>query len=110
MIAELGQISLLATLLCALALGTFPLIGAATGNKRLMSVANSAALLQLFLVAVAYIILTYAFVIQDFSIAYVVNNSNSLLPMGYRYSAVWSAHEGSLLLWQLILSAWIAAV
>ena len=110
MTAELGQILLLAALLSALALGIFPLIGATTGNRRLMSVANSAAVLQCLLVAAAFIILTHAFVIQDFSVAYVAHNSNSLLPMGYRYSAVWSAHEGSLLLWQLILSVWIAAV
>ncbi len=110
MTAELGQISLLAALLCALSLGIFPLIGAASGNRRMMSVANSAALLQCFLVGLAFIILTSAFVVQDFSVDYVARNSNSLLPMGYRYSAVWSAHEGSLLLWQLILTVWIAAV
>jgi len=110
MTVELGQITLLAALLCALCLGMFPLAGAAFGNRRLMSVASSAALLQCFLVALAFIILTSAFINQDFSVEYVARNSNSLLPMGYRFSAVWSAHEGSLLLWQLILSLWIAAV
>lgn len=110
MTVELGQVTLLAALLCAACLGTFPLVGAAVGNRRLMSVASSAAFLQCVLVGLAFVILTSAFINQDFSVEYVARNSNSLLPMGYRFSAVWSAHEGSLLLWQLILSLWIAAV
>ena len=110
MTVELGQISLLAALLSALCLGLFPMIGAYTGNRRLMAVASSAALIQFLLVAISFVILTAAFVTQDFSVEYVARNSNSLLPMSYRYSAVWSAHEGSLLLWELILAFWIAAV
>jgi cytochrome c-type biogenesis protein CcmF len=110
MTAELGQIALLAALLTALSLGLFPMIGSYTGNQRLMSIAGSASLLLCLLVAIAFGILTSAFVVQDFSVEYVARNSNSLLPMAYRYSAVWSAHEGSLLLWQLILTLWITAV
>ena len=110
MTAELGQIALLAALLTAIALGVFPMVGTYTGNRRLMSIGYSAALLQALLVLISFGILTSAFVIQDFSVEYVARNSNSLLPMSYRYSAVWSAHEGSLLLWELILCAWIAAV
>ena len=110
MTVELGQIALAAALLTALTLGIFPLIGSYTGNRRLMAIAPAAALVQCLLLMIAFGILTAAFVVQDFSVEYVARNSNSLLPMHYRYSAVWSAHEGSLLLWELILAVWIAAV
>ena len=110
MTVELGQISLLAALLTAFALGLLPMIGSYTGNRRFMAVSTTASLIQFLLVIVSFGILTSAFITQDFSVEYVARNSNSLLPMGYRYSAVWSAHEGSLLLWELILSLWIAAV
>jgi cytochrome c-type biogenesis protein CcmF len=110
MTVELGQISLLAALLAALTLGLLPMIGSYTGNRRLMAVSTTGALIQLLLVLISFGILTSAFVTQDFSVEYVARNSNSLLPMSYRYSAVWSAHEGSLLLWELILAVWVAAV
>jgi cytochrome c-type biogenesis protein CcmF len=110
MTVELGQISLLAALLASFSLGLFPLIGTYNGNKRLMAVASSAALIQAALVAISFGILTSAFITQDFSVEYVARHSNSLLPMNYRVSAVWSAHEGSLLLWELILALWTAAV
>jgi len=110
MTAELGQISLLAALLTAISLGLFPLIGTYTGNKRMVAMASSAAIIQALLLIIGFGILTSAFVIQDFSVEYVARNSNSLLPMRYRYSAVWSAHEGSLLLWELTLTLWTAAV
>ena len=110
MTVELGQIALLAALLTAFSLGVFPMIGSYTGNRRLMAVSTSASLILCLLLMIAFAILTSAFVNQDFSVEYVARNSNSLLPMMYRYSAVWSAHEGSLLLWELILCLWIAAV
>ena len=110
MTVELGQIALLAALLTAFSLGVFPMIGSYTGNRRLMAVSTSASLILCLLLMIAFGILTSAFVNQDFSVEYVARNSNSLLPMMYRYSAVWSAHEGSLLLWELILCLWIAAV
>src|SRR3990172_1417418 len=110
MTGELGQVLLLAALLVALLLGSMPLIGAHYGNQRLMSVGSRAALVQCLLVAGAFGVLTSAFITQDFSIEYVARNSNSRLPMEYRFSAVWGAHEGSLLLWELILSLWTAAV
>ncbi len=75
-----------------------------------MSTARPLAFSQLVLIGIAYAILTHAFIVHDFSIAYVANNSNSLLPTIYQYTAVWGAHEGSLLLWVFILSLWIAAV
>jgi cytochrome c-type biogenesis protein CcmF len=110
MTVELGQISLMAALLTAFSLGLIPMIGSYTGNQRMMRVGTTAALVQCLLLIISFGILTSAFVIQDFSVEYVARNSNSLLPMQYRYSAVWSAHEGSLLLWELILCLWIAAV
>ncbi len=110
MTGELGQVLLLAALLVALLLGSMPLIGAHYGNQRLMSVGSRAALVQCLLVAGAFGVLTSAFITQDFSIEYVARNSNSRLPMEYRFSAVWGAHEGSLLLWELILCLWTAAV
>ena len=110
MIAELGQVTLLGALLISLALGILPLIGASRGNQKLMAVATTASIAQFMLVAGAFAMLTWAFVVQDFSVEYVALNSNSQLPLQYRYSAVWGSHEGSLLLWELILCLWTFAV
>ena len=110
LLPEFGQIALILALLISLLLSTLPLIGAQRGLAPWMAIARPAAWAQLALVGVAFAILTWAFVAQDFSVRYVATNSNSLLPMMYRYSAVWGAHEGSLLLWALILAAWTAAV
>jgi cytochrome c-type biogenesis protein CcmF len=110
MIPEIGQVTLMGALLIAFVMGTLPMIGASTGNQRLMKIGQTGAIAQFFLVAGAFAILTWAFVMQDFSVEYVARNSNSLLPMEYRFSAVWSSHEGSLLLWELILCLWTFAV
>jgi len=110
MLAELGQVALLLALLVAALQALMPLLGAQRGIGPLMALARPAAYLQLSLVALAFAILTRGFVAQDFSLRYVAENSNSLLPMVYRYTAVWGAHEGSLLLWALILALWTAAV
>ena len=75
-----------------------------------MRLARPAALAQAVLVALAFAVLTGSFVINDFSVRYVASNSNTLLPMVYRYTAVWGSHEGSLLLWALILASWTAVV
>jgi cytochrome c-type biogenesis protein CcmF len=107
---ELGQVALAFALLLALLLGTVPLVGAQREIEAWMGTARPLAYGLLVFVATAFALLTHAFVVQDFSVAYVASNSNSLLPMIYRYSAVWGAHEGSLLLWVLILALWIAAV
>ena len=106
MTAELGQVLLLIALLTAIMMGIFPLIGARTGNEGLMSVATRGAVAQAVMLTGAFALLTRAFVVQDFSVEYVAMNSNSLLPLKYRFSAVWGAHEGSLLLWELILALW----
>ncbi len=110
MIPEIGQIALCGALLASLAMGILPLFGALRGDGRLMSVALRGALVQFLLILAAFALLTWSFVVQDFSVEYVARNSNSLLPMHYRISAVWGAHEGSLLLWMLILSGWTLAV
>jgi len=109
-IPELGQFALILGLVLAIIQATIPLIGAQTGRTPLMAVARSAAYGQFVFIAISFAALTTAFVQQDFSVVYVAQNSNSLLPMMYRFSAVWGAHEGSLLLWALILAAWTMAV
>ena len=110
LLPEFGQIALILALAAALLQAILPLLGAQRGLVPWMAVARPGAWAQLVLVGIAFAILTWAFVVQDFSVRYVATNSNSLLPMVYRYSAVWGAHEGSLLLWALILSVWSAAV
>ncbi|TWI12622.1 heme lyase CcmF/NrfE family subunit [Aerolutibacter ruishenii] len=110
MLPELGQITLILALLVSVLQATLPLVGAQRGIAPWMAVARPAVYAQLLLVGLAFAVLTWAFVVQDFSVAYVAKNSNSLLPMMYRYSAVWGSHEGSLLLWALVLALWTAAV
>jgi cytochrome c-type biogenesis protein CcmF len=110
MIPELGQFCLILALLLAAAQCVLPLLGAHLGNRALIATARPAVAGQAVFVALAFGLLTYAFVGQDFSVAYVAQNSNSLLPWYYRFSAVWGAHEGSLLLWMLILNVWTVAV
>jgi cytochrome c-type biogenesis protein CcmF len=107
---ELGQVALVLALLVAAVQALLPLAGAHRGLAPWMAVARPAAYAQLVLVASAFAILSYGFASQDFSLRYVVENSNSLLPWYYRYTAVWGAHEGSLLLWALILALWTGAV
>ncbi|MGB0133720.1 heme lyase CcmF/NrfE family subunit [Dokdonella sp.] len=110
MLPELGQFALILALLLSAVQLVLPLIGAHTGNRSLMAVARPAATGQFVFVLIAFVLLTYAFMVQDFSVAYVAQNSNLQLPWYYRFSAVWGAHEGSLLLWILILSLWTMAV
>ncbi|WP_133501133.1 heme lyase CcmF/NrfE family subunit [Cognatilysobacter terrigena] len=110
MLPEIGQFALLLAFVVAIAQATLPLIGAQRGITSWMDVARPAAYAQLGCIAIAFGVLTHAFVTQDFSVKYVAENSNSLLPMAYRYSAVWGSHEGSLLLWALVLALWTGAV
>ncbi len=107
---ELGQVTLILALLVAVLQAALPLVGAQTGRSAWMAVARPAAYAQLLMVLCSYVALTVAFVMQDFSVRYVAENSNSLLPLMYRYTAVWGAHEGSQLLWALILAGWTAVV
>ncbi|MFP5382800.1 MAG: heme lyase CcmF/NrfE family subunit [Gammaproteobacteria bacterium] len=110
MLPEIGHFALVLALVLALVQGTLPLVGAARRDASLMAVARPAALLQFIVLAFSFACLVAAFLGNDFTVTYVANNSNSLLPWYYRFSAVWGGHEGSLLLWVLLLSAWAAAV
>ena len=110
MLGELGHYALNLALLVAVIQSIVPLVGAHRYRGDWMAVARPAAFAQLTLVLFAFVILTHAFVVQDRSLQYVADNSNSLLPLIYRYTAVWGAHEGSLLLWLLVLAGWTAAV
>src|SRR5436190_7019046 len=110
MIAELGHFALALALGVALAMAVLPLAGAARANARWMAFARPAAAAQFFLVAAAFCALAWSFAQNDFSVMYVAQNSNSKLPLQYRLSAVWGGHEGSLLLWILMLSGWTFAV
>ena len=110
MLPELGQLALVLALLVAVVQGALPLVGAHGGRADWMAVARPAAYAQLALVALAFALLTWGFVSQDFSLQYVAENSNSLLPLHYRFTAVWGAHEGSLLLWTLVIAGWSATV
>lgn len=110
MLPELGQIALLLALVASLLQTLLPLLGAQRGLSSWMASARPAAYAQWLLMFAAWGLLTAAFVLQDFSVRYVAENSNSLLPMVYRFTAVWGGHEGSLLLWVFVLACWNAAV
>ncbi|HID49641.1 MAG TPA: c-type cytochrome biogenesis protein CcmF, partial [Chromatiales bacterium] len=110
MIPELGHFALILALSVTLVQATLPLLGAARNNLAWMAVARPAAQAQLLFMLIAFGALTWSFVQNDFSVAYVANNSNTALPLPYRISAVWGAHEGSLLLWALTLVIWTNGV
>ena len=110
MIPELGHFALTLALAIGLLAASVPLVGAQRGNVLWMSLARPAARAQLVFIALAFLALAHAFVTNDFSVAYVANNSNSAMPLAFRISALWGAHEGSLLLWVLLLSVWSCAV
>ncbi|WP_339487057.1 heme lyase CcmF/NrfE family subunit [Pseudomonas sp. EL_65y_Pfl2_R95] len=110
MVPELGHLAMILALCMALVQATLPLIGAWRGDRQWMSLAQPAAWGQFAFLVFAFACLTYAFMVDDFSVRYVASNSNSALPWYYKFSAVWGAHEGSLLLWALILGGWTFAV
>ncbi|WP_416885849.1 heme lyase CcmF/NrfE family subunit [Marinospirillum sp.] len=107
---EIGQFALILALALAVAQATLPIIGSVTRQPLWMAYAQPAAWGQFFLLSVSLAMLTASFLLDDFSVAYVANNSNSALPWYYKFSAVWGAHEGSLLLWLWILAGWTFAV
>ncbi len=110
MTPELGHFALLLALVLAVVQATVPLAGTFTGNRAWMDLARPLAWGQLTFIGIAFLCLLLAFVTDDFSVIYVATNSNSLMPTVYKISAIWGAHEGSLLLWVLMLSVWGAAV
>jgi cytochrome c-type biogenesis protein CcmF len=110
MIAEFGHFLLWLALGLSLILGVVPLAGAQLQRPNWMALARPGAVWVLLLVAASYLALTAVFMRDDFSVLYVAQNSNTALPMAYKIAAVWGGHEGSLLLWILMLVGWMAAV
>ena len=110
MTPELGHFALILAFFVAIAQGVMPLLGGTRGKLQWVALARPAAQTQFLLIAVSFACLAQSFLANDFSVAYVANHSNTRLPTLYRFSAVWGGHEGSLLLWVLMLAGWGAAV
>ncbi len=110
MIPELGNLALALACVVSLVQATLPLAGAWKGRVAWMQLARPAAIAQFVCVALAFAALAWSFHVTDFSVAYVADNANSILPWYYRLTAVWGGHEGSLLLWMIILAGWTVAV
>ncbi len=110
MIPEIGQFALILALCLAVVQGALPLAGSFWGREHWTALARPAAAGQFVFLAIAFGALAYAFLADDFSVLYVARNSNSALPVFYKFAAVWGAHEGSMLLWSLVLAGWTLAV
>src|SRR5213593_2913193 len=110
MIPEIGQFALILALMLALTLAVLPQIGASRGISQLVAMARPTAQAQFIFVAIAFSCLAYSFINNDFSVLNVATNSNSQLPLQYRIAAAWGSHEGSMLLWVLMLGGWTFAV
>ena len=110
MIPELGQFALILALCLAVVQATIPLIGSLNGTPSWVAAARPLAYGQFVFLSLAFAALVHAFLNNDFSVLYVAQHGNTELPTIYKISAVWGAHEGSLLLWVLILSSWTVAV
>ncbi|MCK9989852.1 MAG: cytochrome c-type biogenesis protein CcmF [Rugosibacter sp.] len=113
MVPELGHFALILAFVVTLAQGVLPLLGAQRHNRHSalrIALARPAAQVHFLLLAFSFACLAHSFLTNDFSVAYVAQNSNTQLPAMYRFAAVWGGHEGSLLLWVLMLAGWGAAV
>ena len=110
MIVELGHFALALALIAALLQATLPLVGAWRREERLMTLATSGALVTFLLVGLSYAALTWAYATSDFSVVNVWENSHSKMPFLYKITGVWGNHEGSMMLWLLILTLFSAAV
>jgi len=110
MIPELGEFAILLALAMAALQTVLPIVGAARGIPSWISAARPLAITQVLFVTFAYVSLTYSFIINDFSVMYIASHSNTSLPLIYRISGVWGGHEGSMLLWAMILAVWTIAV
>ncbi len=108
MIPELGLYCLILAFCLSVAQGTLPMAGSYINSTRWLRLAVPLSLISCLLIAASFAVLVYCFVTDDFSVQYVATNSNTQLPMQYKVSATWGAHEGSLLLWLLVLSVWSA--
>ncbi len=110
MIPELGHFALVIALALAIAQAVLSLAGAATGRAALLATSRPIATGQFLFILAAFAALAYCFITNDFSVANVATNSNSRLPVAYRIAASWGSHEGSMVLWLLMLSGWTFAV
>ena len=110
MIPEIGHLALIIALVASLIQCVLPMWGAHTNQTQLMQVARPTAYTQLFFVIIAFVALMTSFINKDFSVINVVQNSNADLPTIYRICATWGSHEGSILLWGLMLALWSSAV
>jgi cytochrome c-type biogenesis protein CcmF len=110
MIVEIGHFALILAACVALVQGVLPLAGTINDNQRWQALAKPAATLQFLLIAFSFAVLAHGALTDDFSIKYIAGHSNSLLPSQYKFASVWGGHEGSLLLWMLMLSGWTLAV
>ena len=110
MIVEIGHFALILAACVALVQGVLPLAGTVNDNQRWQALAKPAATLQFLLIAFSFAVLAHGALTDDFSIKYIAGHSNSLLPAQYKFASVWGGHEGSLLLWMLMLSGWTLAV
>ena len=110
MIPELGSFSLILALCLSVTLGTLPIIGAHTNNLLWMNLARPLTAGIFVFTGIALAILAYAFVIDDFSVQFVAQHSNTMLPTRYKLTAVWGGHEGSFLVWTFMLTAWMLTV
>lgn len=110
MVPELGHFALILALVFAVLQATMPLIGSLQHSQTLIALARPLAWGQFTFISISFLALLFAFLADDFSVVYVAANSNTLMPTLYKISAVWGAHEGSLLLWVLMLAGWGAAI
>ena len=110
MLIEIGHFALVLSLVFAILLVVVPTIGIHQNKAVLAQLSKPLIWGQFFLVLISFAVLMNAFLTDDFSVKYVAENSNTQLPTLFKFSAVWGAHEGSLLLWVLILSIWSVAV
>lgn len=110
MLPEIGQFVLAIACMFSLLQVVYPLYGIYARQQSAIESAKILTVLQFVFVTLSFIILAYLFLVNDFTVAYIATNSNSAMPWYYRLSAVWGAHEGSLLLWVFLLSMWSTAV
>lgn len=110
MMPEVGSFLLCVALALSILLSVYPLWGVKRNGLRLMNSARPLAWALFFTILTSFLVLVYAFVVNDFTVLYVASNSNTELPVWYRVAATWGAHEGSLMLWVLLMSSWTFAV
>ena len=110
MLPEIGQFTLILACILSFLQMVYPLYGVKTGHQGAIRSAKIFTILQFIAVACSFVILAYLFLVNDFTVGYIATNSNSAMPWYFRFSAVWGAHEGSLLLWVLLLATWSIAV